>query len=321
MVVGHSPAIRRALDLITQVAPTSSTVLLLGETGTGKERFADTIHQMSPRRDRVMVRVNCAAIPATLIETELFGREKGAYTGALARQAGRFELAHGSTIFLDEVGDLPLEVQAKLLRVLQERHVERLGSPRSIPVDVRVIAATNRDLEREVREGRFRPDLYYRLNVFPVVAPRLRDRADDIPLLVQVFVQEFMATMGKRVESIDRVGLEALTRYDWPGNVRELRNVVERAMIMNNGPALRIPLPHPSGEMTASSRLAVEPAAPAALENQGRRTRAHSPSARINRVASPGGQGRRRDSRPGAHHARRPHGAARNQAPGQRRLT
>ncbi len=269
MVVGHSRAMRQALELITQVAPTSSTVLLLGETGTGKERFANTIHQLSPRRDRVMIRVNCAAIPATLIETELFGREKGAYTGALARQAGRFELANGSTIFLDEVGDLSPEVQVKLLRVLQERQVERLGSPRPISVDVRVIAATNRDLEREVREGRFRPDLYYRLNVFPIVAPPLRDRPDDIPALVQVFLQEFMATMGKRVESIDRASLEALTRHDWPGNVRELRNVVERAMIVNCSPTLKLPLPPRAGEMTAKSRPVVKPEASAVLEMKG----------------------------------------------------
>jgi formate hydrogenlyase transcriptional activator len=271
-IIGHSPAIRRVLTQAGQVALTSSTVLLLGETGTGKERFASAIHQMSPRRDRAMVRVNCAAIPATLIESELFGREKGAYTGALARQAGRFELAHGSTIFLDEVGDLPPEVQVKLLRVLQERQVERLGSPRPIAVDVRVIAATNQNLDRAVRDGRFREDLFYRLNVFPITVPPLRERQEDIPLLVLAFVQEFTTTMGKRIESVDRASLDALVRHEWPGNVRELRNVVERAMILATGPTLVIPLPRAAVELAVGPQgpsPAAEAATPADMEIRG----------------------------------------------------
>lgn len=242
-IVGQSPAILRVLAQVEQVAPTSSSVLLLGETGTGKELFATAIHELSSRRNRPMVRVNCAAIPAALIESELFGREKGAYTGALARQIGRFEMADGSTIFLDEISELPLESQAKLLRVLQEKEIERLGSPKLIKVDVRVIAATNRDLAKTVAEGRFREDLYYRLNVFPITAPPLRDRLEDVPLLVWTFVEEFSKAMGKPVEAIAKLSLRALQQYQWPGNVRELRNVIERAMILASGPSLRIDLP------------------------------------------------------------------------------
>lgn len=242
-LIGRSPALLRVLAQVEQVAPTSATVLLLGETGTGKELIASEIHESSPRRERVMVRVNCSAIPATLIESELFGREKGAYTGALARQIGRFEMANGSTLFLDEIGELPPEIQVKLLRVLQEKQIERLGSPRPIPVDVRIIAATNRDLERRVREGLFREDLYYRLNVFPIFIPPLRERREDIPALVSTLVSEFAAAFGKNIESIDRQSMDALQRYPWPGNVRELRNVVERAMIVATGPKLRVDLP------------------------------------------------------------------------------
>ena len=242
-IVGQSPAILRVLAQVEQVAPTASSVLLLGETGTGKELFATAIHELSSRRNRPMVRVNCAAIPAALIESELFGREKGAYTGALARQIGRFEMADGSTIFLDEISELPLESQAKLLRVLQEKEIERLGSPKLIKVDVRVIAATNRDLAKTVAEGRFREDLYYRLNVFPITAPPLRDRLEDVPLLVWTFVEEFSKAMGKPVEAIAKLSLRALQQYQWPGNVRELRNVIERAMILASGPSLRIDLP------------------------------------------------------------------------------
>jgi PAS domain S-box-containing protein len=242
-IVGQSPAIRRVLAQMEQVAPTLSSVLLLGETGTGKELFATAIHELSPRHDRAMVRVNCAAIPAALIESELFGREKGAYTGALARQIGRFEMANGSTIFLDEISELPPESQAKLLRVLQERTIERLGSPKPIKVDVRVIAATNRDLARAVAEGRFREDLYYRLNVFPITAPPLRERREDIPLLVWTFVEEFSKAMGKPIQAIAKASLRALQQYPWPGNVRELRNTVERAMILASGPNLGIDPP------------------------------------------------------------------------------
>ena len=202
------------------MAPTTSTVLLLGETGTGKERFAAYIHQASPRRGHHMVRVNCSAIPSSLIESELFGREKGAYTGALSKQIGRFELAHGSTIFLDEIGDLPLDVQVKLLTVLQERTIERLGSPTRINVNVRIIAATNRDLEAAVRQGTFRSDLYYRLNVFPIVVPPLRERREDIPALVETLVEELGVQMRKRFTAVDPSSIEALARYDWPGNVR-----------------------------------------------------------------------------------------------------
>jgi formate hydrogenlyase transcriptional activator len=242
-IVGRSAAIREVLADIEKVAPTLSTVLLSGETGTGKELFATAIHAMSARRDRTMVRVNCAAIPATLIESELFGREKGAYTGAVSRQVGRFELANGSTIFLDEIGDLPADIQVKLLRVLQERQIERLGSPRPISVDIRIIAASNRDLERDVREGRFREDLFYRLNVFPVRVPPLRERLEDIPVLVEALVGELGPLIGKRFHSVSRESLEGMTRYSWPGNVRELRNVVERAMILAAGPELEIQAP------------------------------------------------------------------------------
>jgi transcriptional regulator with GAF, ATPase, and Fis domain len=255
-IIGRSPAILRAFNEARQVAATSSTVLLLGETGTGKERFANAIHRMSARRDRVMVRVSCAAIPASLIESELFGRERGAYTGALARQIGRFERANGSTIFLDEIGDLPPEVRVKLLRVLQEREVERLGGSRPIPVDVRVIAATNRDLGREILEGRFREDLFYRLNVFPITIPPLRERPEDIALLVQAVVQELAGVVGRRIDSIDQASLDALVPYAWPGNVRELRNVVERALITSAGPVLspvlRIPVPREPGAKAAA---------------------------------------------------------------------
>jgi PAS domain S-box-containing protein len=242
-LVGESEALRRVKVQIEQVASTGSTVLLLGETGTGKELIASRIHELSPRADRPMVRVSCSAIPTSLIESELFGREKGAYTGALSKQVGRFELADGSTLFLDEIGDLPLDVQVKLLRVLEERRFERLGSPRSIPVDVRIIAATHRDLAKAVREGMFREDLYYRLNVFPITVPPLRERRDDIPALVSLLVGEFAPAMGRKIESIDRTSLAMLERHDWPGNVRELRNVVERALILARGPKLWIEPP------------------------------------------------------------------------------
>jgi transcriptional regulator with GAF, ATPase, and Fis domain len=256
LVAGRSPAIRHVLELAAQVAPSASTVLLTGETGTGKERFAAYIHQASPRQGRHMVRVNCSAIPSALIESELFGREKGAYTGALTRQAGRFELAHGSTLFLDEIGDLPLDVQVKLLRVLEERTIERLGSPTPIGVDVRIIAATNRDLEAGVREGTFRSDLYYRLNVFPIEVPPLRERPEDIPELVETLIEELGGVVRKRFTSIERASLEALARYDWPGNVRELRNVLERAMILASVPTLRVAPPHSTSAKAGRTRAA-----------------------------------------------------------------
>ena len=255
LVIGASPAMRRVQEQVQQVAATDSTVLLLGETGTGKEMFASLVHQLSARHGRPMVRVNCAAIPASLIESELFGREKGAYTGALARQIGRFEMADHSTIFLDEIGDLALEVQVKLLRVLEERQIERLGSPRSIRVDTRIIAATHRNLEQMIAAGTFREDLYYRLCVFPISVPPLRERAGDIPLLVWRFVEEFSTALGKQVDSISRDDMAALQQYSWPGNIRELRNVVERAMIMSTGRRLGCPLPATS---TASVKRSVK---------------------------------------------------------------
>ena len=243
-IVGRSAAIRLVFEQLEQVAVTDSTVLLLGETGTGKELLAAQIHERSTRRGRTMVRVNCAAIPATLIESELFGREKGAFTGALARQIGRFGLADNSTIFLDEIGDLPLEVQVKLLRVLEEKQIERLGNPNPIHINTRIIAATHRNLEQMVAQGTFREDLYYRINVFPIYVPPLRDRIEDIPLLVWRFVEEFSKTFGKPVESIPKETIAALQQYSWPGNIRELRNVVERAMITTTKTRLMIPLPH-----------------------------------------------------------------------------
>ena len=242
-VVGQSAALRVVLEKIQQVGAMDSTVLLLGETGTGKELLASQIHEASLRKARQMIRVNCAAIPTTLIESELFGREKGAFTGSLSRQIGRFEMADCSTLFLDEVGDLPSEVQVKLLRVLEERKFERLGSPRSIAIDTRIIAATHRNLDQLMAEGKFREDLYYRLSVFPVQVPALRERLEDIPLLVWRFVEEFSRSFGKSIESIDADSLAALQDYLWPGNIRELRNVVERAMIVAAGPRLTIPTP------------------------------------------------------------------------------
>ena len=237
--IGDSKPLRETLKAIEQVAKTDSTVLILGETGTGKELVAHAIHNNSGRCDRPMVTVNCAALPASLIEAELFGREKGAYTGALTRQTGRFELADGSTIFLDEIGDLSIELQTKLLRVLQDGEFQRLGSSKTKKVDVRVIAATNRPLEKQVRDGDFREDLYYRLNIFPIDVPPLRDRADDIPQLVWTFIREFQATTGKQVSVVSPETMEAFQQHDWPGNVRELRNIIERSMIMSEGPILQ----------------------------------------------------------------------------------
>jgi transcriptional regulator with GAF, ATPase, and Fis domain len=239
-IVGNSEALRLVLARVEQVAPTPSTVLLLGETGTGKELFAHAIHERSPRRQRPLVGVNCAALPAGLIESELFGHEKGAFTGAVTQRLGRFEIADGGTLFLDEVADLPLELQGRLLRVLQEGEFERVGSSRTVRVDVRVVAATNRDLEAAVRDGRFRVDLYYRLSVFPIVLPPLRDRTEDIPPLLWFFVTHHQREMGRHIERVPRVAMDALQRYDWPGNVRELQNVVERAMIRSTGDVLEI---------------------------------------------------------------------------------
>jgi transcriptional regulator with GAF, ATPase, and Fis domain len=242
-IVGNSEAIRTVLKQIEQVAPTESTVLIQGETGTGKELIAHAIHNLSPREGRVLIKVNCAALPPTLIESELFGREKGAFTGALSKQIGRFELADASTIFLDEVDSLPPELQAKLLRVLESGEFERLGSPRTVKVDVRIISASNRDLVRLVSEGGLREDLYYRLNIFQITIPPLRERREDLLPHVWFFAQEFSKKMGKRIESIPKMDIKALQAYPWLGNVRELRNVTERAMIITTGPVLHFDLP------------------------------------------------------------------------------
>jgi formate hydrogenlyase transcriptional activator len=239
-IVGNSEALRLVLGRVEQVAPTQSTALLLGETGTGKELFAHAIHERSPRRQRPMVGVNCAALPAGLIESELFGHEKGAFTGAVSQRLGRFEIADGGTLFLDEVADLPLELQGRLLRVLQEGEFERVGSSRTKRVDVRLIAATNQDLEAAVRAGRFRVDLYYRLSIFPIVLPPLRERTEDIPPLVWFFITRYQRRMGRHIQRVPRAAMEALQRYDWPGNVRELQNVVERAMIRSTGDVLKV---------------------------------------------------------------------------------
>ncbi len=254
--VGESQAIKAILAQAEQVARTDSTVLILGETGTGKELLARAIHHLSTRKDRALVMVNCASLPPTLIEAELFGREKGAYTGAMTRMAGRFEVADGSTLFLDEVGELPLDVQAKLLRVLQDGEFERLGSTKTVRVNVRLIAATNRDLAQAIQAGTFRKDLYYRLNVFPILIPPLRERPEDIPLLAWAFVREFEKKMGKRIESIPRRVMDALRRYGWPGNARELRNVIEHAMIISKSVTLDIRLPvNVSGESPTSANI------------------------------------------------------------------
>jgi formate hydrogenlyase transcriptional activator len=241
-IVGKSAALRRVLKEVETVAPTGSTVLIRGETGTGKELVARAIHDLSPRRDRTFVKLNCAAIPTGLVESELFGHEKGAFTGAITQKVGRFELAHEGTLFLDEVGDIPLELQPKLLRALQEQEFERLGSTRTIRVDVRLVAATNRDLAQMVAEGHYRSDLYYRLNVFPVVVPPLRERRNDIPLLARHFSQRFAQRMGRRIETIPAAVMDALIRYPWPGNIREMQNVIERAVILSRGSELEIPL-------------------------------------------------------------------------------
>src|SRR5664280_324232 len=242
-IVGQSIRLKKVFQQIEQVAPTDSIVLIMGETGTGKELVARAIHNLSRRKERVMVKVDCSSLPSSLIESELFGREKGAYTGALTKQLGRFELANGSTLFLDEIGELPLELQAKLLRVVQEGQFERLGGPKTVSIDVRIIAATNRDLAQRVKEGLFRQDLYFRLNVFPIHVPPLRERQEDIPLLTWRFVRDLERKMGKKVESISRKNMEMLQRYPWPGNVRELRNMIEQALIFTSGSQLDLQMP------------------------------------------------------------------------------
>jgi PAS domain S-box-containing protein len=241
-IIGESVGLKRVLKLVETVSATDVTVLILGETGTGKESIARAIHQLSPRNAHVMVKLNCAAIPAGLLESELFGHERGAFTGAVDRKIGRLELAHEGTLFLDEIGDLPLELQPKILRALQEKEFERLGSTKPIPVNVRLVAATNRDLAKMVADGQFRSDLYYRLRVFPILLPPLRERREDIPLLVRYFVDRHARRLYKKIESIPDETMRTLTRWDWPGNIRELENFIERAVILTKGPVLRAPL-------------------------------------------------------------------------------
>ncbi len=241
-IVGTSQVLQRVLKLVETVAPTDSTVLICGETGTGKELIARAIHNLSPRSPKTFVRLNCAALPAGLLESELFGHEKGAFTGAVTQRIGRLELADHGTLFLDEVGEIPLELQPKLLRVLQEREFERLGGTRTIRTDVRLIAATNRDLGAMVQEQKFRSDLFFRLNVFPVKLPPLRERPEDIPLLVRHFAEEFSRRMGRPIETIPSETMNALSQYRWPGNIRELQNVIERSVILSSGPSLNVPV-------------------------------------------------------------------------------
>jgi formate hydrogenlyase transcriptional activator len=265
-IIGNSPALKGVLHQVETVAPTDSAVLVCGETGTGKELIARAVHDLSGRRERTLVKINCAAIPTGLLESELFGHERGAFTGAIAQKIGRFELADGGTIFLDEVADIPLELQPKLLRVLQEHEFERLGSTRTKRVDVRVVAATNRDLAEMVAAGTFRSDLYYRLNVFPIAVPPLRERPEDIPPLVRYFAQRFARRMNKPIETIPVEAMDALCRYPWPGNVRELENAIERAVILTSGVVLRVPVsefgrgvaaPSGAGTLEATEREAI----------------------------------------------------------------
>ena len=265
-IIGRSESLGRVLDQIATVAPTDSTVLIYGETGSGKELIARAVHNLSARKSGAFVKLNCAAIPTGLLESEMFGHERGAFTGAISQRIGRFELANRGTIFLDEIGDIPLELQPKLLRVLQEREFERLGSTRTMRSDARLIAATNCDLDQFVAEGKFRSDLYYRLNVFPVRVPALRERPEDIPLLVRHFVQQFGRRLGKAIDAVPAEAMTALTRYPWPGNIRELQNVIERAVILTNGPILSVHI----DDLRASS----PPAAPLGTPN-GHATSAH----------------------------------------------
>jgi formate hydrogenlyase transcriptional activator len=258
-IIGKSASLRRVLKQVETVSPTDSTALIYGDTGTGKELIARAIHDLSPRRSKPFVKLNCAAIPTGLLESELFGHEKGAFTGAIAQRIGRFEVANGGTIFLDEIGEIPLELQTKLLRVLQEREFERLGSSRTLRTDARLIAATNRDLEAMVSEQKFRSDLFFRLNVFPVHVPSLRERQGDIPLLVRHFTQLFSRRMNRVIETIPSAAMDALARYHWPGNIRELQNVIERAVIISTGPTLNIDV---SDLKFTKTDLAKKPASP-----------------------------------------------------------
>ncbi|MGB8063551.1 MAG: sigma 54-interacting transcriptional regulator [Candidatus Sulfotelmatobacter sp.] len=252
-IVGSNARLRAVLEDVQIVAPADSTALIFGETGTGKELIARAIHDLSPRKNYAFVKVNCAAIPSGLLESELFGHERGAFTGAIAQKIGRFELANKGTLFLDEIGDIPLELQPKLLRVLQEQEFERLGSTRTQRVDVRVVAATNADLAPMVADKKFRSDLYYRLNVFPIAVPPLRDRRDDIPRLVRHFANKYARRMEKHIEKIAKRTMDALCRHTWPGNIRELQNLMERAVLLSPGPSLRVPLTDISNVVDLSS--------------------------------------------------------------------
>jgi chemotaxis protein methyltransferase CheR len=259
-IIGQSDGLNYVLYKVEQIASGDTTVLVLGETGTGKELVARAIHGLSPRKDRTLLKVNCATLPSNLIESELFGHEKGAFTGAHARQLGRFEVANGATLFLDEIGELPLELQPKLLRVIQDGEFERLGSSGTIKVDVRVIAATNRNLEEEVRRGRFREDLWYRLSIFPITVPPLRERMEDIALLVEFFVDKISKRLGKSIESIPTSVMNTLQEYQWPGNIRELENVLERAVINSSGPKLHLvdELKKPHKDLTTTQKTLEE---------------------------------------------------------------
>jgi formate hydrogenlyase transcriptional activator len=291
-IIGRSHALGRVLREIETVAPTDSTVLILGETGSGKELVARAIHQASTRRERAFVKMNCAAIPSGLLESELFGHEKGAFTGAINQRIGRFELANRGTVFLDEIGEIPLELQPKLLRVLQEREFERLGSPRTLRTDARLIAATNRDLATLADEQKFRPDLFYRLNVFPITVPALRERREDIPMLVRHFAQQFARRMKKNIEQIPTDAMEALTRYDWPGNIRELQNLIERAVILSPGPTLDVPITALNSRRATSAAGGADTTSPARAETLEDADRRHIIAAleRTNWViAGPGG--------------------------------
>jgi formate hydrogenlyase transcriptional activator len=259
-MIGEGPAFQSVLRSVQIVAPTDSTVLILGETGTGKELVARAIHELSGRKKGSFIKVNCAAIPASLLESELFGHEKGSFTGASAQRIGRFELAHQGTLFLDEIGEMPLELQPKLLRAIQDQEFERVGGTRTIRTDVRFVAATNRDLKAMVDENRFRADLYYRLHVFPLHVPPLRERRDDIPLLTRYFVQKHAHRMGRNIDTIPTSSLEALTRYDWPGNIRELQNLIERSVILTGGSTLHVAMPE-----------FIEKSAPASLHSRNSR--------------------------------------------------
>ena len=287
-IVGKSAALRKVLDQLAIVAPTGATVLLCGETGTGKELFARAIHNLSPRRQRAFVRLNCAAIPSGLVESELFGHEKGAFTGALMQKLGRFELADRGTLFLDEIGDISLELQPKLLRALQEHEFERLGSTKTIRVDVRLIAATHRNLHDMIHNNQFREDLFYRLNVFPVEIPPLRERREDIPLLVHYFVLRHSREMQKRVRSVPKHAMEALVNADWPGNIRELENFIERCVIFTQGEELNVPY----AELKKASRHSVASAAPS-FEQAERQVIIDALKAASGRIAGKGGAAER----------------------------